>query len=969
MASPYLLSPTLTDKLVVATAFVTALFIYLRNASYRQMPYPPGPKGLPLLGNLLDLPRTSAWETYERWSKKFGSNILHLRVLGQDVIVLNSFELAIDLLDGRSLIYSDRPRSVMVYELMGWNWFFSGMPYGRRWKDRRRLFSQYFNNRNARQYRTRQIYFVRKALSRLLDHSEDFLSIVRHMTGATAISLAYGVDVQDDNDPFVNMSQLAFDTALEASVPGAFLVDVIPWLKYVPAWVPGAGFQRKAKEWRKLQEDVHELPFATTAKKTAEGTAKPSLTSYFLEKLKDNGENAEHQKSVIKDTAGMVFGGASETTASAVESFLVAMLRFPEVQKKAQDQLDRILNGRLPDFEDEDDLPYISAIVKEVLRWKPVVPFGIPHQVSENDVSEGYCIPKGAWVIANSWAMLQDPEAYPDPSTFRPERFLTEDGRLNPDVRDPRFMVFGFGRRIMILVQLAASSRDKLILFVTLTLILFTYLKSRRRALPYPPGPKKLPLLGNLLNLPQTFGWEVYSRWGKELGSDIIHLQAFGRDLIVLNSLKVATDLLDRKSLIYSGRPHLTMTNELMGWNWFFSSMPYGNAWKERRRLFLQYFSNRNKHLYQSRQTHFIRKTLAHLLDHNDDVLGTIRHMAGGIAISLAYGVQVQNTNDPFVEMSEIAVQSALDATIPGAFLVDVMPWLKYIPSWVPGAGFQKKAREWRKLQEEVHELPYSETIKSMTQGFAQPSLTSHSLEGLEGDSDTEYQKTVIKDTAGMVYAGATDTTASAIGTFLAAMLQFPEVQRKAQEELDRVLEGRLPEFTDEENLPYISAIIKEVLRWKPVAPLGIPHQLTEDDVYEGYHIPKGSFVFANSWAMLHDEELYPDPSFFKPERFLTKDGRLNRDVRDPSMVAFGFGRRVCPGAQMGTSMLWLWAASFLATFNISNPLSEDGAPMKPSIEYRSVSLTFHPLPFKCTIKARSKSFEELIRSQAPSDT
>ena len=91
----------------------------------------------------------------------------------------------------------------------------------------------------------------------------------------------------------------------------------------------------------------------------------------------------------------------------------------------------------------------------------------------------------------------------------------------------------------------------------------------------------------------------------------------------------------------------------------------------------------------------------------------------------------------------------------------------------------------------------------------------------------------------------------------------------------------------------------------------GIPHQLTENDVYEGYHIPKGSFVFANSWyvsnilhcrnilnvsffcrAMLHDEELYPDPSFFKPERFLTKDGRLNRDVRDPSMVAFGFGRR-----------------------------------------------------------------------------
>lgn len=79
----------------------------------------------------------------------------------------------------------------------------------------------------------------------------------------------------------------------------------------------------------------------------------------------------------------------------------------------------------------------------------------------------------------------------------------------------------------------------------------------------------------------------------------------------------------------------------------------------------------------------------------------------------------------------------------------------------------------------------------------------------------------------------------------------YPEVQKKAQEELDRVLgPNRLPRFEDRSNLPYIEAIVKEALRWHPVAPMGIPHMSTEDDVYEGYFIPKGSLVMPNIWSV-----------------------------------------------------------------------------------------------------------------------
>ena len=87
---------------------------------------------------------------------------------------------------------------------------------------------------------------------------------------------------------------------------------------------------------------------------------------------------------------------------------------------------------------------------------------------------------------------------------------------------------------------------------------------------------------------------------------------------------------------------------------------------------------------------------------------------------------------------------------------------------------------------------------------------------------------------------------------FMLAMVLYPDAQKKAQEEIDRVIgNDRLPCFDDRDNLPYVDAIVKEVLRWHPVGPMGLPHSTTEDDTYEGYHIPKGSLVIANIWCVV----------------------------------------------------------------------------------------------------------------------
>ena len=82
--------------------------------------------------------------------------------------------------------------------------------------------------------------------------------------------------------------------------------------------------------------------------------------------------------------------------------------------------------------------------------------------------------------------------------------------------------------------------------------------------------------------------------------------------------------------------------------------------------------------------------------------------------MSLAYGLNVQQKDDPFVGLSQRAVQSITEASVPGKFFVDAMPWLKYVPEWVPGAGFQKKAKAWRKLQQDFREVPYKAALKDI---------------------------------------------------------------------------------------------------------------------------------------------------------------------------------------------------------------------------------------------------------------
>jgi len=481
--------------------------------------------------------------------------------------------------------------------------------------------------------------------------------------------------------------------------------------------------------------------------------------------------------------------------------------------------------------------------------------------------------------------------------------------------------------------------------------------------LPLPPSPKGLPIIGNLRDLPTSFEWKTYHEWCRNLNTDIMHLNVAGTSLIVLDTSEAANDLLEKRSSIYSSRARMPMMNELMGWNFNFGFMAYGDRWRKHRRLMHQSFHPTAAKEFHPHELKAAHNLLRRFLDHPEDVMGNLRHMAGETVISIAYGLEVKPTNDPYIDTAEAGVQPLVVAGVPGAFLVDAFPILKCLPEWVPGAGFQRKAREWKKLARNMIELPFAAAKRDIAAGIAPSSFASLSLRKMdEGTFDDAYKEDIIQGTAGTMYAAGSDTTVSAIASCILGLLDHPEVLMKARKEIDSVIRpGHLPDFEDEDSLPYITAIVKETLRWRDVTPIAVPHLLDVDDEYRGYRLPAGSIVIPNSWAMLHNEDVYPDPFRFNPDRFI-KDGKINRAVRDPAHACFGFGRRICPARYMAFSSVWIAVASLIAVFDIEKAVDEEGNVIEPNHEYLS-ALVCIPKPFKCSIRPRSKEAEILIRS------
>ncbi|KAK7018194.1 cytochrome P450, partial [Favolaschia claudopus] len=478
-------------------------------------------------------------------------------------------------------------------------------------------------------------------------------------------------------------------------------------------------------------------------------------------------------------------------------------------------------------------------------------------------------------------------------------------------------------------------------------------LRARKSRTHLPPGPKGLPWIGNAFQMPTESPWLTYNAWAKAHGP-IIQVSVFGQSIIILNSAQVVRDLLDRRSANYSDRPALYFGGEVVGYKYALPLRAYGDFFRQQRKLSTGIMGSKSTVQWQSLEEKNLKIFLLKLLKKPESFREEIHLTIASITFAVTHGYTVQKENDPLIPIGKKANADFVQCIISGAYLCDSLPILQYIPTWMMGAKFRREAKEFRHSAELLRDVPYDFVKAEVARGTAKASFTASLIQreqNLTAEDDFLY-----KWTSASIFGAATDTTVAALESFFFAMSLYPEVQAKAREELDRVVGmERLPSFEDRSNLLYVNALLSEVHRWNPVLPLAIAHRALEDDTYMGFLIPKGAIMVPNSWAILHNESIYPDPMTFNPERFLNNTDAQPEINPDPRKFAFGYGRRVCPGKDLADDILFISIAMILTAFDIRGPKGTGDA----EIRYTS-SLLSRPPRFECEIRPRSDIVEAL---------
>lgn len=478
------------------------------------------------------------------------------------------------------------------------------------------------------------------------------------------------------------------------------------------------------------------------------------------------------------------------------------------------------------------------------------------------------------------------------------------------------------------------------------------FLGLRRAKAALPPGPPAEWFLGHLRVIP-TFSPEyTFMEWSKQYDSDILSLNVLGQSVIVLNSVQAAIDLLDKRGANYCDRPRFVLF-EIMGWGKTLTFLRWGPTFRKHRRVLQKSFQKSNILPFrplQERETAIMLDGIARDPVEWENI---VRRFATAVVLGIGFGLNISGNDDHFIGVARDASYALGHGGAPAGTPVDFFPFLRWLPPAFHDRSL-KFARDWRWAIVNLHDKPFEAVMESSDRSQSLISkLLSQRRSQIERGEDADMSIDDIKGAAGAVYAAGQDTTWATMIVFILNMVLHPNIQLKAQEILDEVVgRRRLPTFEDRPKLRFIDYIVQETLRWCPVSPVGVPHRSLADDVYKGFFIPAGSYVYANARAMTHDARTYQEPDEFNPDRYIpTSEGGRG----EPFPVGqFGFGRRICVGQHLAEASVWIAMAGMLSTLAIRKAVDEEGNEIDPDVEL-TAGLTSHPKTFRCRIEPRDE--------------
>ncbi|KAI0890980.1 cytochrome P450 [Annulohypoxylon nitens] len=477
-----------------------------------------------------------------------------------------------------------------------------------------------------------------------------------------------------------------------------------------------------------------------------------------------------------------------------------------------------------------------------------------------------------------------------------------------------------------------------------------------------PKGPKGLPIVGSfpfLTRYPEL----TLDYWAKRFGS--LYSVWLGNQLfVVISDPAIAKDLMVTNGSIFSSRKEMYVKSQTVFAGRGITATPYNDRWRKHRRLAFTWLNQRAVDSYTEildREATSLIKALFIASDKGKTPVNPQPH-AGRCSLNnmttITFGFRTDGIDHPLVKRALKLSREFMNCTGPMSNLVDFVPILQKFPTLMLIRG--------KRLHQGLVDT-YGGFVKEVEskikRGEPVTDCLAKTLAEVRDEEELDDLDMAIMASAFLI--GGVETTAAIMQWFSALIPAYPEIQKKAQEELDRVVgRSRLPTVEDEKNLPYCHAIIKEVERVHNPFWLGTPHVASEDFTYNGrYFIPKDTVVVLNTWTMHHDPERHVDPYIFNPDRYIddnltsAESANLGEPYKRDHWM-FGAGRRICPGMIVAEREIWLTVSRMLWAFDMAEI---PGEPIDLK-EYDGLSGR-SPVPFRIKLTPRDENVAKILEN------
>ncbi|XP_057781280.1 6,7,8-trihydroxycoumarin synthase-like [Salvia miltiorrhiza] len=457
--------------------------------------------------------------------------------------------------------------------------------------------------------------------------------------------------------------------------------------------------------------------------------------------------------------------------------------------------------------------------------------------------------------------------------------------------------------------------------------IIFFYLFQKTRKttkLNLPPGPPRLPLIGNLHQIATAGDLHFYLwRLSKKYNSPIIHMKLGSLPLIVVSSPKLAKEVLQTQDLAFCSRPKSVAMQKLAYQYSDIAFSPYSDNWREMRKITsIHLFSTKKVQSFRPIREDEISLMIAKISKSaSSHQVVNLSEMATALSSSLisriAFGRKYNNNESEMRRFKKL-----LDEFVE-------MTHTFFVSDYIPALGWVDKLVGSRKRLDRIfenHDSFYQELIdEHLDPKRAKKEEEEDILDTLiklkeDKSSSIDLNWNNIKALLMNIFVAGAETSSTAIIWVMTALIKAPNVMKKLQAEIRSTIDKKCKVYEDDlPNLPYLKAVIMESFRLYPSAPLLLPRETSKKSILDGYEIHPKTIVYVNAWAISRDPEYWENPDEFMPERFLNSNTDLKG--KDFGLTPFGSGRRICPGMVMGLANVELIVANLLYCFDWELPL------------------------------------------------